>query len=360
MQATFEQAFRLTCRTAQRQWACPHHSIQIAPLHFWGPPGIGKSSVPAQAAQHLGVEFIDIRLSQYEPTDLRGLPVPVGDLTRWLPSSELPWDPATRGILMLDELTSADRSVQAAAYQLVLDRKVGQRHLSDGWIIVAASNRCEDQAIAYPMSSALANRFCHVELAPDLDEWIKWATLQGLSLEVIAFLRFRPERFFSMEGDVQRGWPSPRSWERVARSMATLEGGDMDTLELEIEGLVGQATAVEFAAFRKSLYKLPNPVDLLLGKAKFRLPARADQKYALCTGLAWHLWRVPCDLHEVLGRFLEIGLKLPPDFAMMTMTDAIRQAPADRGTTLAHKLFAHPRYRAWANCHQAPLAEALV
>ena len=360
MHATFHQVFTLICQSARRLWADPGQACRLPPPHIWGPPGIGKSSAPRQAARHLGVRFIDVRLSQYEPTDLRGLPVPDAGMTTWLPSSELPWDPDSRGILMLDELTSADRSVQAAAYQLVLDRSVGQRRLPDGWLIVAASNRCEDQAISYPMSSALANRFCHIELEPDLDQWCAWALSQGLSADVVAFLRFRPDCFFSMEGDLQRGWPSPRSWERVAHALAFQEESDRSTLELQIEGLVGQAAAVEFAGFRQGLHKLPDPVSLLLGQAKFRLPARADQRYALCAGLAWHLWRAPGDVQVRLDNFLEIGLRLPSDFATMMMKDAVRHAHGDADGSLAQRLFAHPRYSAWVERHHEDLVEAMA
>jgi len=363
MTATFDQVFSLICQFARRLWSDPSLASRHPPLFIWGAPGVGKSAAPRQAAAHLAAAFIDIRLSQYEPADLRGLPFPdeKAGLTTWLPSSELPWEPASRGILMLDELNSADRSVQAAAYQLVLERSVGQRRLPDGWLIVAAGNRCEDHAISYPISSALANRFCHVELEPDVEQWCAWAESQGLSPEVVAFLRFCPERFFSMEGDLQRGWPSPRSWERVAHALGHQEGQDRTTLELQIEGLVGQAAAVEFAAFRDCIRLLPDPVSLLRGELKWQLPSRADQRHALCAGLAWHLWRATgSELQVRLDNFLAISLQLPADFATMMFHDALRSAPRDASGSHAKRLFAHPSYSTFAEKLQVDLAEALT
>ncbi|HBF91048.1 MAG TPA: hypothetical protein DDX09_07755, partial [Hyphomonas atlantica] len=120
--------------------------------------------------------FIDIRLSQREPVDLRGLPVPDGDSVNWLISGEWPGDPESRGIILFDEITAADRSLQVAAYELILDRRLGNLYsLPDGWLVVAAGNRAEDRAVAQTFSSALANRFCHLDVEADLDSWCQWA-----------------------------------------------------------------------------------------------------------------------------------------------------------------------------------------
>jgi hypothetical protein len=358
MKANPDQLVQLVCHQAHRLWDAPEQARAIAPIFAHGGPGTGKSSAFEQASRQLGIEFRDLRLSQYEPTDLRGLPVPADGKTTWLPSADLPWQQGTRGILLLDELTSADRSVQAAAYQLVLDRCVGPVRLPDGWLVCAAGNRSEDRAIAYPLSSALANRFCHVELEPDFEQWSGWARAKGLVPEVLAFLRYRPERFFCMDGNLERGWPSPRSWERVALAIANREGLDEATLEIQIEGLVGEPTAVEFAAFRQHLKELPDAVDLLLGKIKFKVPERADQRYALCASLAWHLWRAPGELYVKLTHFLRIGLKLGSDFATMAMVDATRNVSVDKDGRLVKALFTHPEYPAWVARHGSALSAA--
>jgi len=353
-----EQLKTIVRHQALRLWAEPALARHIAPVFAHGAPGLGKSTAIEELCTELQCAFFDVRLSQYEPTDIRGLPVPQDGLTSWLPSSELPLQPGQRAILLFDELTSADRSVQAAVYQIVLDRKVGNRPLPDGVFVCAAGNRSGDRAIHQPLSSALANRFLHVEVEPDFEQWSKWWQSRGMSPEVLAFLRYRPERFFSMEGDLQRGWPSPRSWERVSHTLANGAGLPEPVLAIMIEGLVGEAAAVEFAAFRQEWRELPDAVDLLLGKTAFRLPARADLRYALSSALAWHLWRAPGDLQVRIGNFLRIGMKLGSDFASMAMMDATRSVPGGPGGDMLKALFSHPRYADWVERHGTVLAEA--
>jgi hypothetical protein len=358
MQANPQELIQMIHHQARLLWADPANALHVAPIFAHGGPGTGKSAAFRQAARELDVPFLDIRLSQYEPTDLRGLPVPEAGFTKWLPSAELPWEAGTRGIALLDELTSAERSVQAAAYQLVLDRQIGQMRISDGWLICAAGNRSADRAIYHPLPSALANRFCHVNVEPDLQQWSAWARAAGLAPAVIAFLRFKPELFFNMEGDLEHGWPSPRSWERVARALASGAGLDPRVLELQIEGLIGEAVAAEFAAFRANMKELPDAVELLLGRAPLRIPARADQRHAMCSALAYHLWRAPGALEVRIDNFLRIGMKLGSDFATLTMLDAMQNVPEDEDGRKSKALFGHPLYKAWIRRHGEPASAA--
>ena len=136
------------------------------PVMVWGPPGIGKSQIVAQVAAQHNVPVIDIRLSQMEPTDLRGIPFRDGDHVVWsipalLPNAERH---SSRGILFLDEITSAPPSVTAAAYQLILDRRLGEYRVPGGWAIFAAGNRHGDRGVTYAMPAPLANRFTHYDL----------------------------------------------------------------------------------------------------------------------------------------------------------------------------------------------------
>ena len=333
--------------------ADPALAALLPPLMIWGPPGVGKSSVLRIVAEEEGIGFIDIRLSQREPVDLRGLPVPDGDHVRWLLSSDWPRDPKSRGILLFDELTAADRTLQVAAYEILLDRRLGDLYrVPPGWLLVGAGNRAGDRAVATTMSSALANRFCHLELAPDLDEWLAWANARGLDPIVAGFLRFRPALFLDMTGSLDRGWPSPRSWERVAHevALATQTGLDERLLRLLVAGLVGQGPAEELLAFRELVVRYDTPA-ILAGQARCDIPSRPDQRYGLCASLAWHLWRVP-DTRKALGIFLEIGARLPADFATMALVDAVRDADAER--LLA--VISHPAYAAWVTTHGAVLA----
>lgn len=150
--------------------ANPEMASALPPLMVWGAPGLGRSSILRDVARELGIGFIDVRLAQREPVDIRGLPVPGPDGVKWLVASGLPRDPHSRGIILFDEITAADRSLQVAAYELMLDRRLGELYkVPDGWYICAAGNRTEDRAVAATMSSALANRLLQVEMQEDVE-----------------------------------------------------------------------------------------------------------------------------------------------------------------------------------------------
>jgi hypothetical protein len=318
----------------------------VAPIMLWGPPGIGKSELlRALCAEH-GFRFVDVRLAQRDPVDLRGLPVPDGEVVRWLPSSEWPRDPGSRGILLFDELSAADRTLQVAAYELILDRRLGDTYqIPAGWMVCGAGNRGEDASVSLPMSAALANRFLHLDLEVDLDAWVAWAERARVRPEVIAFLRYRPSLLLDMGGDLQRGWPSPRSWARVSSFLDAAGPLSTDARRAALAGLVGPGPAIELEAFLHAIRALPDLAAVLRGEvALATLPDRPDALYALATGLARHVWSAP-DRPRALGILLHLGAQLEADFATMLVTDAMRCAPAGDG----HQLMAHPaleRFRA--------------
>jgi hypothetical protein len=339
----------------------PGCARDIPPLMLWGPPGVGKSAVVRDTCRQHGIGFVDIHLSQREPVDLRGLPVPRGDSVTWLLSSEWPRDPDSRGIILFDELTAADRTLQAAAYELILDRRLGDLYtVPPGWYIVAAGNRLGDYAVATSLSSALANRFCHVEVEADLEGWVGWALQAGIHPDVIGFLRYRPQCLFDMTGDTERGWPSPRSWVRVAAELALIERGTLPPdsrarlLAVVATGLVGQGAALEFLAFRTLAATLPDAGSMLEGKVPVTVPARADQRYALCAALAHHLRR-RTDWRQLVGAFLRIGLALPSDFAALALVDALRDRPAAEMLAVT----GHPLFAAWSRLHGGAVAAGL-
>ena len=331
----------------------PQLASQLPPFMLWGAPGVGKSSIIRQVCQQAGIGFLDIRLSQREPVDLRGLPVPREQHVDWLLSGEWPRDPDSRGILLFDELTAADRSLQVAAYEIILDRRLGDLYtLPDGWLVVGAGNRSGDQAVACTFSSALANRFCHLELEPELDCWCQWALSAGLHPDVISFLRFRPENFFAMEGDLERGWPSPRSWERVSHVLNHAAALSETCLGLAIQGLVGAGTATEFLAYREQTAALPDIGAMLAGHAGIDLPKRADQRFAFATALSYHLWKGQESADPArIERFLEIGEQLPSDFATLALMDAMQAKDDDQREQRTEQLMVHPQFESWSRCH---------
>src|SRR5579885_642412 len=180
------------------------------PVFLWGAPGIGKSAVVAQAAATAGLELQDVRALLLDPVDLRGLPFVAADgRSRWATPGFLPAE-GTSGILFFDELNAAPAMVQASLYQLVLDRKLGEYRLPDGWTIVAAGNREGDRAVTSRMPTPLRNRFTHLNFEADMQEWCEWAISAKIRPEVIAFIRFKPDLLSDFDRDAT-AFPSPRS-----------------------------------------------------------------------------------------------------------------------------------------------------
>ncbi|MCG5549220.1 AAA family ATPase [Halorhodospira halochloris] len=342
--------------------ADPSLAHQLPPLLLWGPPGVGKSSIVRAVCEELGIAFVDIRLSQREPVDLRGLPVPREDRVDWLLSGEWPRDPDSAGIILFDEITAVDRSLQVAAYELLLDRRLGDLYqVPDRWYLCGAGNREEDGAAALGLSSALANRFCHLEVEAALEPWLRWAQERALHPQVIGFLRYRPGAFFDNSADLQRGWPSPRSWERVAHQLTLADqvGLDADALAPIIEGLVGPGVAAEFAAFRSWSGAMVDAEAMLRAETQIQIPERADQCYALCAALVYHLWRSPeRERAQRLDRFLEITLHLSSDFATLALIDAIGGSEGATGEK-GLQILGHPRFFEWAEKHGTALGQYL-
>lgn len=327
-------------------------AAMIPPLMIWGAPGVGKSTVVKEIAEELKVGFIDVRLAQREPVDMRGLPVPENDRVKWLVSSEWPRDPESRGIIMFDELTAADRTLQVASYEFILDRRLGDLYkVPPGWYILAAGNRVEDRAVACAMSSALANRFLHVEVRPESESFLQWAEEHEIHPAVISFIRFRPELLFRQNGEeLQRGWPSPRSWERVS-TMLKIAGhcGQDAILAHALPGLLGAGTAAEFNTFLKNRFFMVDNCDIrerLLSGDDISVPARIDMKYTCCNAITYHIQLEPdpAKLRTMIGSALKFALKLSGDFSMMLITDIINSLKKTGDIKL---LLTHPLYAQW-------------
>ena len=291
------------------------------PCMVWGAPGVGKSDIVRQVAGEMGIEIIDVRLPQREPVDMRGLPVPnmKEKSVDWFTSSEWPREADSKGIIFFDELTAADRMNQAAAYEFILDRRLGKNYaVPQGWYICAAGNRISDHAVATQMSSALANRFIHFNLEADAASWCEWAETRGILPAIIAFVRFKPELLHAMPDDdgCQQGWPSPRSWERVDTLLKAFPDDDHHKL---VAGLIGEATAVQFMAFMKSSYRFDTDVYKAMTNHTVHLPDKNDQLYAWCVSAANLLLGNQADFGKLVEGFCRILLIVPPDFAQMML-----------------------------------------
>lgn len=288
-----------------------------------GAPGCGKSTIVREVAKSLGIGFIDVRLAQMERCDFAGLPSVKDGVTSWNVPEFWPRDPNSKGIIFFDEITAAPSDVQVAAYSLILDRKIPNSGytLPEGWYIVAAGNRKEDRSVAKTMSAALANRFVHFELEANAEEWAEWAVVHKLHHSVTGFINYRPSLLFKMQDqNLEAGWPSPRSWERVSQVIPLFEDNE-EVLRKVVYGLVGNQAGVEFMSFFKLDTKLDSVLEMLTNpKAEIRIPEKGDEKYALCSAISYLLWNGKDEEEHTLriSGMYRILMKMTPDFATLT------------------------------------------
>ncbi len=314
-----------------------HHT----PVMIWGPPGVGKSQIVSQVAAKHGVPMIDLRLSQMEPSDLRGIPFRVGNCVEWAIPAMLPDEirHGQQGILFLDEITSSPPSVSAAAYQLILDRRLGDYSVPEGWAIFAAGNRQGDRGVTYAMPSPLANRFSHFEIEANIEDWAAWAYANGIDERLVGFLRFRPELLFDFDpANRQAAFASPRSWEFASRALRKF--GDIPELLLPaLQSCVGPAAGLELHAFVRNLERMPDLDDILGGK-EIPVPLDIDIQYAVASALVGRAIRSADDAE--IGNILDYAAKFPlREMGIMVVSDIHR--------AIGQRLFAVPQFSQWAN-----------
>ena len=264
------------------------------PLFLWGPPGIGKSELVEGITKEMGGRMYDLRLAQMDPTDIRGIPYYNKDLglMDWAPPIDLPSaeDAAQYPVvtLFLDEMNSAAPSVQAAAYQLVLNRRIGKYELPDNVVIIAAGNREGDKGVTYRMPAPLANRFVHLEMRVDYESWLQWATENRVHKDVIGYISFAKQDLYDFDPkSSSRSFATPRSWSFVSE---LLEDGIADsTITDLVAGTIGDGTAVKFMAHRKIASKLPRPEDVLAGKVKELGIKEISAMYSLTISMCYEL-----------------------------------------------------------------------
>jgi hypothetical protein len=265
------------------------------PVFLWGPPGIGKSEVVAEITQELGGHMIDLRMAQMEPTDLRGIPYFNKDNGKmdWAPPIDLPDEELASQypivVLFLDEMNSASPAVQAAGYQLILNRRVGKYKLPDNVVMVAAGNRDSDKGVTYRMPMPLANRFIHLEMKPDFTSWQVWAVENKIHKDVVGYLSFAKQDLYDFDSkSSSRAFATPRTWTFVSE-LLTEDDTDNDTLFNLIAGTIGEGLAVKFAAHRKLAGKMPEPIDILNGKVKDLEVKEVSAMYSLAISMCYEL-----------------------------------------------------------------------
>lgn len=301
-----------------------------------GDMGVSAQEVERFRSKILDQEtnLVDVRLSQVEPTDLRGIPVPVTFFTDpngavfmhptkdqiqehrltmktstvWAPPAILDLPADWKGVIFIDEMNQAIPVVQAAAYQLFLDRRLGDLKLPDAAFIVAAGNREGDGGVTFKLATPLVDRMVHVELTVDVSEWLEWAMETRRHPDVISFISARNEALNTLSPDDPSicGGSSPRSWVAVSDMIfshddmhfkAPKEGqkNSSQVLHAMIEGTVGAPEAAQFRTHREMTCKLPSAEDILKGVVK---DARTIQNpdvakyYAICSNLVYKMCKL--------------------------------------------------------------------
>jgi hypothetical protein len=271
------------------------------PIMLWGQPGIGKSELVEQLAAEMEGVAITVMLSQLDPTDLRGLPIPVTQpdgsvVTRFAPPSELPGAEFCKKyktvILFLDEANSALPATASAAYQLVLNRRLGEYVLPENVLVILAGNRNGDRGVTYKMPAPLANRLVHLELRVDFESWMEWAMANNIHRSVVSYLNFAKNKLntFDPKHDV-RSFATPRSWTFVSQIIheSEAEGVSDDTLFSLIAGSVGEGVALEFNAYRRLAADLPQPEDILNGTITKLEKLEISSQYSLVFAMVFSL-----------------------------------------------------------------------
>lgn len=263
---------------------------------LWGRPGIGKTSLANALAKRRKAKIIVEVAATRIASDYTGLPYidHVSGTTRYLRPEFLPIEDGP-GLILLDELAGADEQTRTALYGLLLERKIGTYTLPDGWIVIGASNRPEDNAISCDLGTAMADRLIHLQIDCTSNDWLSWAVNNGIHPAVCAFIQVKPERLAATPEQSASGaivLPSPRSWERVSNvlKLGTTAKRVSTSAQYAVAGIIGQDVAAEFFAIAEDILKLPKIDDVLAAagtkKMEKLLPQSIDTMHALCYSLA--------------------------------------------------------------------------
>ena len=331
--------------------------VKSIPSSFlWGPPGVGKSDGVRQIAEKITEEtgkrtiVIDVRLLLFSPIDLRG--VPMADqsrqFTKWLRPKIFDLDPSDDviNLVFLDELSAAPQSVQAAAYQITLDRTVGEHRLPENTIIIAAGNRTTDKSVVFRMPNALANRMLHFQIDVDFDSWRIWAVRHHIHPLVAGYIAYDHSRLYhEPEGKEDIAYPTPRTWSFIsnllfASGITADSGGLPGDLHYLIGSCIGVGAATEFEGWCNVYRDLPSAEDIFAGK-KTQYPRKPDVLYALISSMV-HYASANTELTRTeLGNACRFASRFPMDFATVLYNDLLELPEFDK------KLVMIPEFRSF-------------
>ena len=319
---------------------------------LWGQPGVGKSQAIRQIAKNIEektnkkVNICEVRLLLFNPIDLRGIPVANYDKTLavWLKPQIFQMDKSDNiiNILFLDEISAAPQSVQSAAYQITLDRTIGEHKLPDNCLVIAAGNRVSDKSVAYKMPKALANRLMHFNISTSFNNWKKWALHSNIHPMVIGFLAFRPDLLNTFDSSNEAlAFATPRSWEMVSNILNTIND-DLDKVYSLVSGLIGGGIAYELRTWSKVYQNLPKVEDIFLGK-NVDVPKNVSEIFAVCSMMVRYVKNNKYDLYGIANS-IKYASKFPKDFSILLIEEYMA---IDKDYN--KKLIMLPEFSRWLN-----------
>lgn len=321
-----------------------HFIKSNTPVNLLGSPGVGKSDVIKQVAEQLNLKVIDFRLSTCDPTDLSGIPFISNGRSAYMPNEAFPLasdtipnredgTPYDGWLLFLDEITNAPMAVQAAAYQLVLDRQVGQNKLHKDVKIVSAGNMIDDgAAVTGEMSTALKSRMAHINIEMSLDAWLDWAMGAGIHHSITSFIKFKPTALYQFDPKVDADtFPCPRTWGMVDSLIKTVGMNDKN-LQALVSATISDGPASEFINYCKNFVGLPTYDDIVKNPEKVDVPKEMSTLYALSGSIGAQTKK------ETVTEVMKFVDRMPKEFQLRTFNDFTKREPA---------LVTVPAVRAW-------------
>lgn len=312
-------------------------TVGLVPM-LWGSPGIGKSSIVHDIAKEYNLKVIDKRLSQEEPTDLKGFPTVLNTKGTYLPMDDLPveGDAIPEGysgwMIFLDELPAASPSIQKAAFKLILDRMVGNRKLHKNVVIVAAGNLETDNAGVEAMNTALQSRMVHMELVSDVESWLEWAYSNDVNPWITSYIKFKPTQLYRFSPEhTDKTYACNRTWEFANRVMKNSDLKDPDLLPM-LAGTLSEGVAREFLGFCKIEKDLPKIPQIMAQPEDIKVPEEPSILFALTGSLAHNM------TDDNVDQLLKFINRLPKEFQVITLKESVRRKK---------ELMATPAMRKW-------------
>ena len=308
------------------------------PIFLWGKSGAAKSTSVHYFVKRMregydeNFGFIDLRASQLDPVDTRGLPSVNKEkgIAQWLPFDVFPEveRDGESGILLLEEFNSAAPTVQTSFYELLFDRRIGKYELPKGWRVWACGNRDEDGGVTFQVPSPNANRFAqHILVEPTVEDYINNAQKTGVRLEIMAFLRWRPELLFTYDPTspvltfaTMRSWDNLSNicdvWEEYSESQSL----DDPMFLTCAQNCVGEGAGTEFFGFLDYYKKLPD-LDGIIQDPENGVVFPASDAHIN--------WAIVCGLYQKAdaknaGQILKYSMRMPPEFATVLIRDCIQ------------------------------------